>query len=68
MFQPLDTVRLKNALPGAGLAAGALGAVLEVFKGGHCLVEFTDAQGQTIAEPVLAPEQLELAPAAHARA
>lgn len=57
-FQPLAVVQLVHALESAGLPAGAQGTVLEVFRDGHCLVEFADDDGCTIADPILAPGQI----------
>ncbi|MBV7454293.1 DUF4926 domain-containing protein [Acidovorax sp. sif1233] len=59
MFHALETVALKQAQPGAGLAVGAVGVVLEVFRDGQCLVEFCDKDGQTLAEIPLPPGALE---------
>jgi hypothetical protein len=57
-----DTVRLLADLPGEGLAAGAIGAVVHVFDKPSLAyeVEFTDQNGRTIALITLTPGQLHL--------
>ncbi|GID31049.1 DUF4926 domain-containing protein [Paractinoplanes brasiliensis] len=57
-----DTVRLLVDLPGEGLAAGAIGAVVHVFERPNLAyeVEFTDGEGRTIAQVALTPDQLQL--------
>lgn len=50
MFAEHQLVRLTRALPGVGLAVGAVGAVVGVYgNGGGYEVEFTDNTGATIA-------------------
>lgn len=56
-----DTVRLLVDLPDEGLEAGAVGAVVHVFERPNVAyeVEFTDADGRTVAQLPLAADQLE---------
>jgi hypothetical protein len=48
-FRELDTVVLLHDLPDAGLRAGDLGAVVQVYAPESFEVEFVTASGQTIA-------------------
>lgn len=66
MFKELDVVKLKTAQTDAGLAVGAVGTVLEVLRGGACLVEFANDQGETLAILPLASDRLTSAGAATA--
>nr|WP_221376402.1 DUF4926 domain-containing protein [Actinoplanes polyasparticus] len=54
-----DTVRLLVDLPGEGLKAGAVGAVVHVFERPNVAyeVEFTDPDGRTIAQVPLTVDQ-----------
>ena len=65
MHKELDTIQTLQALPASGLAAGAVGVVLEVFTTPQLayLVEFADADGQTLAMPTLLPSQISAAKA-----
>jgi hypothetical protein len=55
-----DVVRLRQALPQHGLAAGAVGAIVMVFDSGAAYeVEFCDADGMTLALVQLAEAALE---------
>ncbi|MCO8274717.1 DUF4926 domain-containing protein [Actinoplanes sp. TRM 88003] len=56
-----DTVRLLVDLPDEGLTAGAVGAVVHVFERPDVAyeVEFTDADGRTVAQVPLTADQLE---------
>lgn len=62
MFKELDVVTLHQAQPGAGLAAGAIGTVLEVLRGGVFVVEFANARGETIDMLTLPGAQLAAVP------
>jgi hypothetical protein len=57
-------VRLREDLPEHGLRRGALGAIVAIFGNpSHAYeVEFSDAQGRTLAEVALHEEQLEEVP------
>ncbi len=53
-------VRLSNAIPEAGLEAGAVGAIVIVHEPGRAYeVEFTDGEGRTVALLALLEEQIE---------
>ena len=56
-----DTVRLLVDLPDEGLTAGTIGAVVHVFDRPRRAyeVEFTDANGRTIAQIPLEADQLQ---------
>lgn len=56
-----DSVRLLIDLPGDGLTAGAIGAVVHVFQQPNLAyeVEFTDDNGRTIAQLPLTPDQVQ---------
>lgn len=62
MFAELDVVKTNAWLPGEGVAAGAQGAIVDVFSrpDGAFLVEFSDAEGQVTATVVLKAGQMEL--------
>lgn len=47
-IQPFDTVALLNAAPEDHLAAGQVGAVVEVYSPDDFEVEFVDLQGRTL--------------------
>jgi hypothetical protein len=47
MFNLLDTVVLKRDVSEAGLRAGDLGAIVEIFDSDHFEVEFVAASGRT---------------------
>ncbi|MET8364799.1 DUF4926 domain-containing protein [Micromonospora sp. NPDC005194] len=51
MFELYDVVELREAIPGEGLPAGAVGTVVQVFDGPPPAyeVEFADADGRTVA-------------------
>ncbi len=55
-----DVVRLAVDLPGEGLRAGAVGAVVDIHEQPVAYeVEFTDTAGHTTALLALRPEQLQ---------
>lgn len=56
--RPLDTVVLKRDLPGKGLRAGDLGAVVEVYEPDGIEVEFVTASGHTEALVTLDTEDV----------
>ena len=59
MIKELDCVALTTALPEHGLAAGDVGAVVHVFKGGrNFTVEFTTFDGATVALAKVSAEQI----------
>lgn len=47
MFNVLDTVVLERDLPDAGLRAGDLGAIVEVYGSDQFEIEFVAASGRT---------------------
>jgi hypothetical protein len=47
MFTLLETVVLKRDVSEAGLRAGDLGAIVEIFDSDHFEVEFVAASGRT---------------------
>lgn len=49
-----DVVELLDALPAVGLAAGALGAIVEQLAPDAFIVEFVDEDGNTLALETLA--------------
>ena len=54
MSKESDTVVLARDLPGAGLEAGDVGAVVYVYAGGDALeVEFVSGSGATVAVETL---------------
>jgi hypothetical protein len=57
-FRELDTVVLVRDVPEAGLRAGDLGAVVQVYAPDALEVEFVTAAGQTLALRTLTPEDL----------
>ena len=58
MFKLLDTVVLKRDVLEAGLRAGDLGAVVEVYDADHFEVEFVAASGRTQALVTLSSDDL----------
>lgn len=56
----LDTVRLLRAVPEYGLKVGAQGVVVEIFDEPNRAfeVEFTDSNGETVAELALTPDDI----------
>lgn len=58
MFKLLDTVVLKHDIPDAGLRAGDLGAIVEVYEPGAFEVEFVTASGRTQALVTLRSDDL----------
>ena len=64
MIAELDCVALTVDLPEHGLAAGDVGAVVHVYKGGkNFMVEFTTFDGKTVAVARVAADQVR--PLAH---
>ncbi len=61
MLQEYEVVKLKRALPDKGLAAGATGTVLYIYRDTPLAyeVEFTDHEGRTIALLTLGEDALE---------
>ena len=57
-FRELETVVLVRDVPEAGLCAGDLGAVVQVYAPDALEVEFVTAAGQTQALRTLTPEDL----------
>jgi hypothetical protein len=57
-FRELDTVVLARDVPEAGLRAGDLGAVVQVYAPDAFEVEFVTAAGKTQALRTLHPEDL----------
>jgi hypothetical protein len=57
-FRELDTVVLVRDVPEAGLRAGDLGAVVQVYAPDALEVEFVTAAGQTQALRTLTPADL----------
>lgn len=53
-FRELDTVVLLRDFPDAGLRAGDLGAVVQVYEADALEVEFVTASGRTLALTTLA--------------
>lgn len=55
-----DVVVLAEDLPDEGLTKGMIGAIVIVFSNPRLayMVEFCDEYGQTIAMPILLPDQL----------
>jgi hypothetical protein len=61
MFEEHNLVRLREAMPAANLPRGAVGTIVQVFEQPAAfLVEFTDAQGQTLAMEAVKAESLDL--------
>jgi hypothetical protein len=60
-FKELDVVRLATDLPDEGLAAGAVGTVVHIFRTPSTAyeVEFVDEEGETLAMATLAEDALE---------
>ena len=61
LFHELDTVVLLRDLPEAGLRAGDLGAVVQVYSSDAVEVEFVTASGRTLAVETLPAHSLRLA-------
>ncbi|MBI3898835.1 MAG: DUF4926 domain-containing protein [Gammaproteobacteria bacterium] len=61
-FKINDTVRLLTDIPGEGLAKGALGVVVAEFSEPEEAyeIEFSDADGETVAQIALLPTQIGL--------
>ena len=57
-IQLLDTVALRDDLPGRKLRAGEVGTVVELLQDGVYEVEFCDEDGQTYAELALGGEEI----------
>lgn len=57
-FRELDTVVLARDVPEAGLRAGDLGAIVQVYASDAFEVEFVTAAGRTQALTTLRPEDL----------
>jgi len=55
VFRELDTVVLLRDVPNAGLRAGDLGAVVQVYAAAALEVEFVTASGRTLALTTLSP-------------
>lgn len=76
MFEENDVVRVKRAIPDAGIAAGTEGVVVSLFSKPNAafLVEFSDDEGRTVATEALLPDDLDLVwsaksdPASHRQA
>jgi hypothetical protein len=62
-FSLNDTVKLKRDLPAEGLSRGALGVVVAEFTKPEeaSEVEFSDENGETVAQIALLPNMLEAA-------
>lgn len=58
LLRELDTVVLLRDLPEAGLRAGDLGAVVQVYTADAVEVEFVTASGRTLALQTLAADDL----------
>ncbi|MFF0232715.1 DUF4926 domain-containing protein [Micromonospora sp. NPDC005254] len=60
MLELYDVVELREATPGEGLPAGAVGTVVHVFDGPPPAyeVEFADADGRTVAMVTLRTDQM----------
>jgi hypothetical protein len=60
-FQELDVVRLITDRPKDGLAAGAIGTVVHIFRTPSTAyeVEFVDDEGETLAMTTLTADVLE---------
>ncbi|GFM49083.1 DUF4926 domain-containing protein [Pseudomonas capsici] len=62
IYSLFDVVVLTEDIPGEGLRAGMRGAIIEVYSlpvEGY-EVEFCDAEGQTVAQMALSPDQFRL--------
>jgi len=58
-FKELEAVALRQDLPEFGLVAGDVGTVVFVHRDGQGYeVEFTDADGRTLAVQTLLPDQV----------
>jgi len=62
MFEELETVALTRRLPGTGLEAGDIGAVVHRYPAGTYEVEFVAGGGDTVA--VLTLSEADLRPLA----
>ncbi len=58
MFRELETVVLIHDVPQAGLCAGDLGAVVQVYAPDAVEVEFVTASGRTLALQTLSADDL----------
>lgn len=58
MFTVLDTIVLKRDVSEAGLRAGDLGAIVEIFDTDHFEVEFVAASGRTQALVTLSSDDI----------
>ena len=58
MYQEHDMVVLRRDVPESGLVAGDLGAVVGVYAAGGYEVEFTAADGTTVAVVTLATDDI----------
>lgn len=59
MFEELDTVVLKPDIEKYGLKKGDIGTVVHVYHDGKAIeVEFTSAEGKTVAVLTLAPDDV----------
>ncbi len=62
IYSLFDVVVLTEDIPGEGLRAGMQGAIIEVYSlpvEGY-EVEFCDAEGRTVAQLALSPDQYKL--------
>jgi hypothetical protein len=62
IYSLFDVVVLTEDIPGEGLRAGMQGAIIEVYSlpvEGY-EVEFCDAEGRTVAQLALSPDQFKL--------
>lgn len=63
MFKEYDVIRLRQNKPSKGLAAGATGTILMIYTQPPLPpayeVEFTDAEGNTVALLALQEEEIE---------
>jgi hypothetical protein len=59
VLKELETVALREDLPDYGLVVGDVGTIVLVHRNGQSYeVEFTDADGTTLAVQTLSPEQV----------
>lgn len=58
MYKEHDVVVLRRELPDHGLLDGDVGAIVGVYEAGGYEVEFTAAEGDTVAVVTLADEDL----------
>ena len=61
MLEELDVVRVKRAIPSAGIALGDEGTIVHTLSGPGTayLVEFADSEGRTLATEVFQANELE---------